>query len=105
MPLLTPAQDEALNMLAQVAEEGCVTLPFEVGDLQLVNNHNCFHGRTSYVDDPAAVGGTRELLRLWLQLDEPRDLPDGAFALRARGVRADSAAAVEHFDVCVGPRL
>jgi hypothetical protein len=105
VPKMTAAQNEALDMLAEVAEEGCVALPFEAGDLQLVNNHNCFHGRTSYVDDPAAIGGTRELLRLWLQIDEPRVLPDGAFALRALGVRADSAAAPKYFDVFVGARL
>jgi len=60
-------------------------------------------GRTAYVDDPRGFGDDkRSLLRLWLHLDEPRALPEGAFALRARGVRADSEAAFAHFDVTVG---
>ena len=40
-------------MLAEVAEEGGVTLPFEAGDLQLVNNHNCFHGTLTFTSQPA----------------------------------------------------
>jgi hypothetical protein len=53
VPLLTPAHDEALDMLAEVAEEGGVTLPFEAGDLQLVNNHNCFHGTLTFTSQPS----------------------------------------------------
>ena len=94
-------------MLAEVevAEEGCVHLPFEAGDIQLVNNHCCFHGRTAYEDDPSSPNGKRSLLRLWLQLDEPRPLAAGAFELRARGIRADSDGAAEHRDITVGQKL
>jgi hypothetical protein len=31
--LVVPAHNEALDLLAEVAEGGCVTLPFETGDL------------------------------------------------------------------------
>ena len=65
-------------------------MPFATGDLQIVNNHNCFHGRTAYSDDRSAAGGRRKLLRLWLQVDQPRLLPEGAAKLRARGIRADA---------------
>ena len=88
--LHTSEHDEALDLLAEIAEESCVTMPFATGDLQIVNNHNCFHGRTAYSDDRSAAGGRRKLLRLWLQVDQPRLLPEGAAELRARGVRADA---------------
>lgn len=76
VPKLTAAQDEALDMLASVAEELCLHSAFEDGDIQLLNNHVIYHGRTAYADD-APSGRDRLLLRLWLSTPNSRRLPDG----------------------------
>ena len=76
VPTLTDAQNEALDMLAAVAEEQCLHSSFEEGDIQLLNNHLIYHGRTAYADD-APSGRDRLLLRLWLAMPNSRRLPDG----------------------------
>jgi hypothetical protein len=76
IPSLSAAQNEALDLLAQVADETCLHSPFEPGDIQLLNNHVVFHGRTAY-DDDAAAGQDRLLLRLWLAVPNSRRLPAG----------------------------
>jgi hypothetical protein len=74
VPRITPAQNEALDLLAAVAEEVCLYSPFVPGDIQLLNNHVIFHGRTAYEDDSA----THQLLfRLWLSMPNSRPLPRG----------------------------
>jgi hypothetical protein len=76
VPRLTRAQNEALDLLAEVAEEICLYSPFVPGDIQLLNNHVVYHGRTAYADD-AAAGRARLLIRLWLATPNSRALPDG----------------------------
>ena len=76
VPRLTPAQDEALDMLADVAEELSYEMTLEPGDIQLLNNHVIYHARTAYDDDPAP-GRDRLLLRLWLSMPNSRALPPG----------------------------
>jgi hypothetical protein len=76
VPRLSKAQDEALDMLAEIAEETCLLAPFVPGDIQLLNNHVVYHGRTAYADDVAA-GRTRLLIRLWLAVPDSRALPAG----------------------------
>jgi hypothetical protein len=76
VPRITGAQNEALDLLAEVAEEVCVYSPFVPGDLQLLNNHVIFHGRTAYEDDSASHQ-ERLLLRLWLSMPNSRRLPRG----------------------------
>ena len=76
VPRLTPAQNEALDLLAEVAEELCVHSPFVPGDIQLLNNHVVYHGRTAYADD-AATHQDRLLFRLWLATPNSRALPEG----------------------------
>jgi hypothetical protein len=76
VPRITPAQNEALDLLAEVAEEVCLYSPFVPGDLQLLNNHVIFHGRTAYEDDSASHQD-RLLLRLWLSMPNSRRLPRG----------------------------
>ena len=46
------------------------------GDLQLINSHDTYHGRTPFEDD-AATGNDRLLLRLWLCMPNNRALPEG----------------------------
>jgi hypothetical protein len=76
VPRITPAQNEALDLLAEVAEETCLHSPFVPGDVQLLNNHVVFHGRTAYEDDSASHQ-ERLLFRLWLSMPNSRRLPRG----------------------------
>ncbi|MBI3515314.1 MAG: TauD/TfdA family dioxygenase [Proteobacteria bacterium] len=76
VPRVTPAQVEAMDLWAEIAESVCLQSPFEPGDLQVLNNHVIYHGRTAYEDD-AASHQERLLLRLWLALPNSRALPDG----------------------------
>lgn len=74
MPPLEGKQLEALDLLAQVAEELCVQAPFTPGDIQFLNQHVTYHGRTAYADD-AKAGAQRVLLRIWVCPPRSRALP------------------------------
>lgn len=74
VPPLTPKQVEAMDMLASVAEELCIEMPFAPGQIQLMNQHVTYHGRTAYAD---GAGGRRNLLRIWLASPLSRALPAG----------------------------
>ena len=76
VPKLTDAQREAIDMLMMTAEEQCFEMTLEPGDLQLINSHVTYHGRTPFEDD-AASGHDRLLLRLWLTMRNNRPLPQG----------------------------
>ena len=76
VPRNTPAQIAAMDLLAELAEENCMHAPFVEGDMQFLNNHVIFHGRTAYEDDPAQ-GKSRRLLRLWFSMANSRRLPKG----------------------------
>jgi hypothetical protein len=72
---LTDAEQEAIRMLLDVAEEVCFEMRFAPGDIQLLNNHVIYHGRTAFKDD-AATGQDRMLMRLWLSVPNSRALPE-----------------------------
>jgi hypothetical protein len=74
IPRLDPAQEEAIPLLMELAEELSFEMRFEPGDMQLVNNHVIYHARTAFEDDPAA-GQVRLLYRLWLSMPNSRALP------------------------------
>jgi hypothetical protein len=76
VPRMTAAQDEALDLWAEVCEELCYTMDMRPGDVQLLNNHVVYHARTNYEDDPTP-GRDRFLLRLWLSMPNSRALPEG----------------------------
>ena len=76
IPRLTPEQDEALDLLAEVADELGHEMELRPGDMQLLNNHVVYHGRTAYTDEDGAERD-RLLLRLWLAPADSRPLPDG----------------------------
>ena len=40
-------------MLMALAEELCFEMTLEPGDMQLINNHVIYHGRTAFEDDRA----------------------------------------------------
>jgi hypothetical protein len=76
VPRLSAAQEEALDMLADVAQEICHEMALEPGDIQLLNNHVIYRGRTAYADVEAA-DSDRLLLRLWLSMPNSRPRPEG----------------------------
>lgn len=76
VPPLTPEQVAAMDMLSAQAEELCAEAPFTPGDIQLLNQHVTYHGRTAYADD-AMSGRHRVLQRIWLAVPESRALPEG----------------------------
>lgn len=73
-PRLRKEQDEALDMLAALAEELCLQTRMEPGDIQLLNNHVTYHSRTAIVDfdEPDRK---RLVYRLWLSMPGSRELP------------------------------
>lgn len=97
---LTEKEHEAIRMLLDVAEEVCFEMRFEPGDMQLLNNHVIYHGRTAFKDD-ASAGQDRLLMRLWLSMPDSRALPEDHAVLwsdirggRLRGGIAQPATAV-----------
>jgi len=72
---LTEAEHEALRMLLAVSEEQSFEMRFAPGDIQLLNNHVIYHGRTAFKDD-ASTGQDRMLMRLWLSVPNSRALPE-----------------------------
>lgn len=75
VPRFTPAQIEARALIDTLAnsEDFNFSMMFEPGDLQLVNNHACFHARTAFEDWPEAER-CRHLLRMWLSVPNSRPL-------------------------------
>ena len=76
-PRLTAAAIEALTWMQDQAESGqySVTMDFQPGDMQFINNYHVLHGRTAYQDDRAA-GKVRHLKRLWLETAMLTDRPE-----------------------------
>lgn len=50
IPPITEAQAEALDTLHFLAEKHAVTLDFQQGDVQYVNNLSIFHARDAFTD-------------------------------------------------------
>ena len=96
VPRMTETQWEALDLLAELGHELGITHTFQPGDIQYLNNHILYHGRTAYEDAPEGQpGGRRLLLRVWISMANSRPLPashavlfgaTGAGALRG-GIR------------------
>ncbi|MDB5925340.1 MAG: hypothetical protein JWN13_4276 [Betaproteobacteria bacterium] len=76
VPRLTQAQEEALELFGDLAEELALDMSFEPGDIQLLNNHLIYHARTRY-EDHEEEEKKRLLLRLWLSVPGSRPLPSG----------------------------
>jgi hypothetical protein len=80
VPRLSDAQNEALDLHAAVCEELAFTMELQAGDLQLLNNHVIYHGRSAY-EDADGPDRDRLLLRLWIAPPNSRPLPEGFEAL------------------------
>jgi Taurine catabolism dioxygenase TauD, TfdA family len=76
VPKPNEKQREALALLRELAQELCLEMVLNPGDLQLINSHVTYHGRTPFEDD-ASSGNDRLLLRLWLSMPNNRPLPEG----------------------------
>ncbi len=75
VPRLTPAQEAALDAVAAAAREEAFQTRMQPGDLQILNNHVTWHGRTA-LEDAAPPERKRVLFRLWLSSPLSRALPD-----------------------------
>lgn len=76
VPRLTDAQQEALDMLLALAKELAFEMTLDPGDIQFLNSHVTYHGRTPFEDDKE-TGRNRLLMRLWLAMPNSRALPRG----------------------------
>jgi hypothetical protein len=74
-PRLTAPQIAALDLIDSLTsrEDFHVTMMFQPGDLQLLNNHLMFHARTAF-DDYPEHDRRRHLLRMWLSVPNSRKL-------------------------------
>lgn len=72
----TPLQVEALEKVQEIANrpELMLSMDFEEGDIQLINNHMTLHARTAYedFDDPRLQ---RHLLRMWIAVADGKRRP------------------------------
>ncbi len=100
VPSFTEAQREALDLFLLVAEEVSLKMDFNVGDIQLLHNHDIVHARTEFEDYPEDER-KRHLLRLWLSVPNGRPLPP-CFAERYGTVELG---AVRGGIVCPGTQL
>jgi hypothetical protein len=57
-----------------LAEDLSFEMRLEPGDMQFLNNHVIYHGRTPFIDEPGK-GTSRLLYRLWLSMPNSRALP------------------------------
>lgn len=75
VPRLRKSQEDALDLLAELAGELCFEMTLQPGDIQLLNNHVVYHARDPFEDD-AVSGRNRLLFRLWLAVPNSRPLPE-----------------------------
>ena len=75
VPRLTSAQIEAMDLIDQLCNEPRfgLSMKFEPGDFQFLNNHVTYHARTEFDDYPEPER-RRHLLRMWLSVPNSRPL-------------------------------
>ena len=76
VPIMGAEEWEALDLLHAVAEELCMEMVLEPGDIQFLNSHVTYHARTAF-EDARALAERRLLYRLWLSVPNSRALPEG----------------------------
>ena len=67
-------RNEAVALFQELTQELAADLPFEQGDLQILNSHVTLHSRRPY-EDWAEIERKRHLFRLWIRNDDLRPLP------------------------------
>jgi hypothetical protein len=72
----TAAQLEALEAVQEIANrpELMLSMDFQEGDIQLLNNHTTMHARTAF-EDFDEPGRQRHLLRMWIAVDDEHRRP------------------------------
>ena len=72
----TPLQLEALEAVQEIANrpELVLSMDFQEGDIQLLNNHTTLHARTAF-EDHDEPEMQRHLLRMWIAVDDARRRP------------------------------
>jgi len=72
----TAIQREALEKVQEIANrpELMLSMDFQAGDIQLINNQILLHAREGYEDYPEP-GRERHLLRMWIAVDDDRRRP------------------------------
>jgi hypothetical protein len=72
----TAVQREALEMVQEIANRPnlMLTMDFQEGDIQLINNHIMLHAREAFEDYPEP-GRERHLLRMWIAVADERRRP------------------------------
>ena len=96
----TAIQRKALLAVQEIANrpELMLTMDFQEGDIQLINNHTMMHARESY-EDHDEPGRQRHLLRMWIAVPDSlcRPLADSLTAryrwVQQGGIPAKAAAA------------
>jgi hypothetical protein len=75
VPKMAPEHWQAIELMAEIADEVALETTQQPGEIQLLNNHVTFHARTAYEDHPEPAR-RRLLHRLWLSMPNSRPLPD-----------------------------
>lgn len=72
----TPVQIEALELVQAIANrpELMLSMDFQEGDIQLINNHTMLHARTAF-EDHDQPEFRRHLLRMWIAVSDDRRRP------------------------------
>jgi hypothetical protein len=103
VPRYTAAQIEAIALYRKTVDECAVDIPFEVGDIQFLNNFVTLHTRREYEDWPEDAR-KRHLLRLWLSDPDGRPIPHEQREGRSRrGVYLRGVSVVAPLDVNAPP--
>ena len=83
-PDMTARQQEAIDVMSDLAEQHHAAMQFERGDIQFLNNYTALHTRTAFEDWPEPER-KRVLWRLWLRIPDFR-MPTPYSAQWASGV-------------------
>ena len=67
-------RNQAVDLFQELTQELAADLPFEQGDLQILNSHVTLHSRRPY-EDWDEMERKRHLFRLWIRNDDLRPLP------------------------------
>ncbi len=90
VPRLTAKQQQLLELLETLYRDPqlCYSMQLEAGDLQIVNNYNVIHSRTSF-EDYEEPDLKRHLIRLWLGIPKCQPLPE-AWVTPYKNIAANS---------------
>ncbi|KAI9001829.1 taurine catabolism dioxygenase TauD, TfdA family [Hyaloraphidium curvatum] len=92
---LTAEKTAALDALDAACEAVALRMDLQVGDVQLVHNHQLLHDRMAFRDGP---GKRRHLLRLWLGRDGDREaweVPEDLLQVRSTFGEVDKTAPLD----------